>query len=271
MRIAAALVTFLMVCAFGASAPAAAQQTNVDLELVLAVDVSGSVDEDEAILQRRGYIDAFRDPLVIDAIQRGPYGAIAVMYIEWAGAPYQIPIVGWTRVSNAAEAAAFADKLAAAPIAVHLWTSISSIITAGTALIQQNKYNGTRRVIDVSGDGANNDGQYVNVARDYAVAQGITINGLPIINDRPSRYGTQQIKDLDYYYTDCVIGGPGAFIIVANGFQDYARAVRQKLILEIAGLSPTMPAQPRIHPAQFSARPSCLAGESRRQDYEDDY
>lgn len=271
MRIAAGLITFLMVCAFGTSTPARAQQSNVDLELVLAVDVSGSVDEEEAILQRRGYVDAFRDPTIIDAIQRGPYGAIAVMYIEWAGAPYQIPIVRWTRISNAAEAAAFADTLATAPIAVHLWTSISTIITVGAQLFRENEFNGTRRVIDVSGDGANNDGQFVNVARDYAVAQGITINGLPIINDRPSRYGTQQIPDLDYYYTDCVIGGPGAFIIVANGFQDYARAVRQKLILEIAGLSPNKPPRARVHPVQFSARPSCLAGESRRQDYDDDY
>lgn len=271
MRIAAGLITFLMVCAFGASTPAAAQQSNVDLELVLAVDVSGSVDDEEAILQRRGYVDAFQDPMIIDAIQRGPHGAIAVTYIEWAGQPFQETIVDWTRISNAREASEFADQLAFAPISVHLWTSISSIITVGTALIRQNKFNGTRRVIDVSGDGANNDGQYVNIARDYAVAQGITINGLPIINDRPSRYGTKQIADLDYYYTDCVIGGPGAFIIVANGFQDYARAVRQKLILEIANQPPNMLPQPRIHPAQLSARPSCFAGENRRQDYDDDY
>ncbi|MDA8637235.1 DUF1194 domain-containing protein [Rhodospirillales bacterium] len=271
MRITVGLIAFLMLCVVGASKPAVAQQTAVDLELVLAVDVSGSVDDEEAILQRRGYVDAFRDPMIIDAIKRGPHGAIAVTYLEWAGEPYQIPIVGWTRISNAEETAAFADKLATAPIAVHLWTSISSIITVGTQIIRQNQYRGTRRVIDVSGDGANNDGQYVNVARDYAVAQGITINGLPIINDRPSRYGTQQIADLDYYYTDCVIGGPGAFIIVANGFQDYARAVRQKLILEIAGLSPSRRDEARVLPAQLNARPSCFAGENRRQDYDDDY
>lgn len=271
MQLNLMLAGLLLTCALLVGRPVLAQQTAVDLELVLAVDVSGSVDDDEAVLQRRGYVDAFRDPMIIDAIKRGRHGAIAVTYIEWAGEPYQIPIIGWTRISNAEEAAAFADKLATAPIAVHLWTSISTIITVATGLIQQNEYRGTRRVIDVSGDGANNDGQFVNVARDYAIGQGMTINGLPIINDRPSRYGTRQIADLDYYYTDCVIGGPGAFIIVANGFEDYARAVRQKLILEIANLSPNRAAEPQVHPAQLNTRPSCLAGESRRQDFEDDF
>lgn len=271
MRKTVGLIAFLVLLTFVTSKSVGAQQVAVDLELVLAVDVSGSVDADEAVLQRQGYVDAFRDPMVIDAIKRGLHGAIVVMYMEWAGEPYQIPIVGWTRISNAEEAATFADKLAAAPIAVHLWTSISSIITVGAALIQQNKYEGARQVIDVSGDGANNDGQYVTVACDFAIAQGITINGLPIINDRPSRYGTQQIPDLDYYYTDCVIGGPGAFIIVANGFQDYARAVRQKLILEIASLVPKKSIQAGVRSVQFSKRPSCFAGENRRQDYDDDY
>lgn len=271
MRSKSGFALMLLASAFCFSDDASAQQVAVDLELVLAVDVSGSVDDDEAVLQRRGYVDAFRDPLIIDAIKRGRHGAIAVTYIEWAGEPYQIPIIGWTRISNAEEAGAFADKLETAPIAVHLWTSISTIITVATGLIQQNEFRGTRRVIDVSGDGANNDGQFVTVARDYAIAQGMTINGLPIINDRPSRFGTRQIADLDYYYTDCVIGGPGAFIIVANGFEDYARAVRQKLILEIADLSPNKPSEPRVLPAQLNARPTCLAGESRRQDFQDDF
>lgn len=246
-----------------------AQSTNVDLELVLAVDVSGSVDDEEAILQRRGYVEAFQDPMIIDAITRGRHGAIAVTYIEWAGEQYQNPIVGWTRISNAEDAAEFADKLAFAPIAVNVWTSISTIITVGTQLIQQNGYNARRKVIDISGDGANNDGIMVNAARDLAIAQGITINGLPIINDRLSRYGRPQIPNLDYYYTDCVVGGPGAFIIVANGFFDYARAVRQKLILEIAGLVPKHDATPLLHPAKSDLRPPCNVGESLRQDYDD--
>lgn len=246
-----------------------AQSTNVDLELVLAVDVSGSVDDEEAILQRRGYVEAFQDPMIIDAITRGRHGAIAVTYIEWAGERYQNPIVGWTRISNAEEAAEFADQLAFAPIAVNVWTSISTIITVGTQLIQQNGYNARRKVIDVSGDGANNDGELVNIARDRAIAQGITINGLPIINDRLSRYGRPQIPNLDYYYTDCVVGGPGAFIIVANGFFDYARAVRQKLILEIAGLMPEEKPKPLFQQARSDIRPPCIVGESLRQDYDD--
>lgn len=270
MRIAAGLMTFLMICAFGASTPVAAQQSGkVDLELVLAVDVSGSVDDEEAILQRRGYVEAFQDEMIIDAIKRGPYGAIAVTYIEWAGEQYQNTIVDWTRISNTAEAEEFADQLAFAPIAVNVWTSISTIITEGTRRIRQNGYDGRRKVIDVSGDGANNDGILVNVARDRAIAQGITINGLPIINDRLSRYGRPQIPNLDYYYTDCVVGGPGAFIIVANGFFDYARAVRQKLILEIAGLVPQEKPKPLLQHARTDIRPPCIVGESLRQDYDD--
>jgi len=270
MRDIVGLIGFLVLCVVSAPTASYAQSTNVDLELVLAVDVSGSVDDEEAILQRRGYVEAFQDPMIIDAITRGRYGAIAVTYIEWAGERYQNPIVGWTRISNAKEAAEFADKLAFEPIAVNVWTSISTIITVGTQLIQQNGYNARRKVIDVSGDGANNDGELVNIARDRAIVQGITINGLPIINDRLSRYGRPQIPNLDYYYTDCVVGGPGAFIIVANGFFDYARAVRQKLILEIAGLMPEeeKPA-PLLQHARSDIRPPCIVGESLRQDYDD--
>jgi len=254
------------------AAPVAKAQSNlVDLELVIAVDVSGSVDDDEAALQRQGYIKAFRDPKIVEAITRGQVGAIAVTYFEYAGSHHQLTLVDWARITGPESARNFADALAFEPIMINVWTSISGAIAAGQAAFRRSPYQGRRRVIDVSGDGANNGGALVTVARDLALADGITINGLPIINDKLSRYGRPQIPNLDYYYIDCVIGGPGAFIIVANGFEDYARAVRRKLILEIAGVVPARKPQAKFMPAYGHDRPSCTIGESLRQDWEDDF
>lgn len=247
---------------------ARAQAQLVDLELVIAVDISGSVDDDEAALQRQGYVKAFRDPRVVDAILHGPRGAIAVTYVEWAGSHHQLPLIGWTLINSAQTANEFADALAFEPVMVNVWTSISGAIIAGASLLRSSPFKGRRQVIDISGDGANNDGIGVTTARDRALADGLTINGLPIVNDRPSRYGRRQIPNLDYYYIDCVVGGPGAFIIVANGFEDYARAVRRKLILEIAGAVPP-PTKPGIVPADGHIRPPCTVGESLRQDWDD--
>ncbi len=247
-----------------------AQNNLVDLELVIAVDVSGSVDDDEAALQRQGYIKAFRDPVIIDAITRGRLGAIAVTYFEYAGAHHQLTLVDWTRITGPASALSFADALAFEPIMVNVWTSISGAIAAGNAAFRRNPYKGRRRVMDISGDGANNDGPLVTIARDLALADGVTINGLPIINNKPSRYGRVQIPHLDYYYIDCVVGGPGAFISVANGFEDYARAVRRKLILEIAGAIPVRDKKSGIIPVYGHDRPPCDVGENLRQDWDDD-
>ncbi len=246
-----------------------AQEIPVDLELVIAVDISGSVDDDEAALQRQGYIKAFRDPRVIDAITHGPNGAIAVTYIEWAGSHHQLPLVKWSLINNAQSANNFADDLAFEPVMVNVWTSISGAIMAGQEALRRSPYKSERQVIDISGDGANNDGAPVLLAREKALASGLTINGLPIVNDRPSRYGRRQIANLDYYYTDCVIGGPGAFIIVANGFDDFARAVRRKLILEIAGAVPTSREQGAIIPVSGHVRPPCTVGEAMRKDWDD--
>lgn len=240
----------------------------VDLELVIAVDVSGSVDDDEAALQRQGYIKAFRDPKVIEAIKRGIHGAIAVTYFEYAGGHHQLTLVDWKRIHDAQSANDFADALAFEPIMISVWTSISGAIMAGEAAFKRNPFKARRQVIDVSGDGANNDGILVTEARLRALASGITINGLPIINDRLSRYGRPQIPNLDYYYIDCVIGGPGAFIIVANGYEDYARAVRRKLILEIAGAK-SLPREAGIVPVSNHDRPPCDVGENLRQDWDD--
>ncbi len=252
------------------SPPDARAQRLVDLELVIAVDTSGSIDDDEAALQRQGYVKAFRHPAILDAITRGRHGAIAVTYMEWAGDHHQQVLVPWCVIDSAATANDFADALAFEPLMISVWTSISGAIRGGIQAFQKSPYNARRRVIDISGDGANNDGEMVTMARDRAVAAGYVINGLPIVNDKPSRYGRRQIADLDLYYTDCVVGGPGAFIIVANGFEDYARAVQRKLILEIAGLHPDhAPEGPgKIIPAA-DGRPSCTIGELLRQHWDD--
>lgn len=236
----------------------AADERLVDLELVLAADISGSMDLEEAGLQRRGFANAIRHPDVIEAIKSGLYGRIAVTYVEWAGAPHQVTLVDWTEISDAKTAENFALRILAVPVATAAYTSISGVIEYGGDLFVKNGFKGTRRVIDISGDGPNNSGEYVNHARDRAVQNGIVINGLPIMNDRPSRYGLPPLKNLDLYYQDCVIGGFGAFVVVANGFQDFARAVRKKLILEIAGVPPQ---DFKIYRAAERKRPPCNAGE----------
>ena len=207
----------------------------VDLELVLAIDVSRSVDHEEARLQRQGYIAAFVDPRVIGAIRSGFLGRIAVAYFEWAGFGHNKIIVDWTVIEDEAGARAFAAKLAKVPIESARRTSISGAIDFAVPLFTANEFAGGRWVIDISGDGANNLGRLVTAARDAAVAAGITINGLPIVNDRPSIFGWPSLPDLDLYYVNCVIGGPGAFIVVAEGINDFASAILRKLILEIAG------------------------------------
>ncbi len=220
----------------------AAKEKPVDLELLLAVDVSGSVDAEEALLQRNGYLGALRNPEVIAAIKSGMLGRIALSYVEWAGLGYYKVIVDWTEIHDEASAVAFADKLAAAPIVTAHRTSVSDAIDLSVPRFTGNGFEGTRRILDVSGDGSNNYGRLVTDARDDAVAAGITVNGLPIVTDQTNAvYPT--IPDIDLFYRDCVIGGPGAFYVVANGFEDFDRAVRKKLILEIAGRTPPTESQ----------------------------
>jgi hypothetical protein len=209
---------------------------DVDLELIMAVDVSRSIDEDEARLQREGYVRAWRDPRIAHAIENGPLGRIAVAYMEWAGTQYQKIIIDWTPIKTAADARAFADQLERASRVSENWTSISSALDFCVPMFDNNGYEGTRFVIDVSGDGSNNRGRPLAAARADALAKGITINGLPIVNDRPSPFGFAAEKDLDKYYEQNVIGGPGAFMIVADGFESFAQAVLTKLIKEIAGV-----------------------------------
>lgn len=220
----------------------------VDVELIIAVDVSRSVDAYEARLQREGYVAAFSDDQVIEAITGGFYGKVAVLYFEWASMDYQKVVQDWTVIEDSASAKAFAARLQAAPINSDRRTAISAAIDWAVPRFGENGYDGKRRVIDVSGDGPNNFSRPVTAARDAAVAAGITINGLPILNDpRGSGFGgfggLARAEDLAPYYENCVIGGRGAFIVVAHGFEDFANAIRQKLVLEIAGLTPPVSAE----------------------------
>ena len=218
--------------------PASAEDLPVDLELVLAVDISGSVDEVEARLQREGYIAALRHPDVVQAIEGGMFGRIAVAYVEWAGDHYQRTMLDWTVIEDQASAGAFADALLETPLTTAHWTSLSAAIDYAVRLFDGNGFKGFRRVIDISGDGHNNRGRPVEWARDEAVAAGITINGLPIVNDRPNPWGGRPPAGLDLYYEERVIGGPGAFMIVAEDYTAFASAIFSKLLLEIAGETP---------------------------------
>lgn len=246
--------------AFLAGGPVQARDVPVDLELVLAVDVSGSVDENEARLQRTGYVEALRHRDVIDAIKSGVLGRIAVTYVEWSGEEMQRTVVDWQLVEDAGSAYAVSKKIDGAPLASGRFTSISAAIRYAVPLFDGNGFDGTRRAIDISGDGANNVGGLVTIARDRAVAMGITINGLPIVNNRENRFG-RQLPDLDLYYRNCVIGGRGAFMIVARDFQSFSEAVRRKLVLEIADRMPVPRRLFRRVAAQ--AAPACDEGEAR--------
>ena len=207
----------------------------VDVALVLAVDVSRSVDEDEARLQREGYRAAITDPKVVEAIRGGMLGSVALAYVEWAGIEYQRTVLPWTRIAQQSDADAWGAALERAPRASLSWTSVSGAIEASRRLLIDCPHEATRRVMDISGDGVNNSGPPAEVARDRAVAEGMTINGLPILNDRPT-FGRAPPIPLDIYYRESVIGGQGAFMIAAEDFEAFGNAVRRKLIREIAGL-----------------------------------
>ena len=206
----------------------------VDVALVLAVDVSRSIDEDEARLQREGYRAAVSDPRVVEAIRGGMMGAIAIAYTEWAGIEFQRLVLPWTRIAGPRDAEAWAGALAQAPRSSLSWTSISGALDHARGVMGSCPFEATRKVIDISGDGVNNSGPPVEAARDRAVAEGITINGLPILNDRPT-FGRPPPMPLDQYFRESVIGGSGAFMIPAEDFEAFGQAVRRKLIREIAG------------------------------------
>ena len=213
-------------------------QEPVDLELVLAVDVSSSVDEYEANLQRRGYIEALKDPEVIDSIRSGPLGRIAVTYIEWAGEQHQIKVVEWAILDGLESANTFSDKLTHSPISSAPSTSISRMIDVASYEIENNNFIAPRLVIDISGDGPNSDGRHVQLSRNDAIKRGITINGLPVLSFRPNPNGFGAPSAwLGDYYLKNVIGGENAFLIEVLGFEAFSDILKEKLKREIRGTS----------------------------------
>ena len=214
--------------------PQGSQAQEVDVALVLAVDVSGSIDYEEAELQRKGIVDAFMSREVIQAIQSGSLGRIGVSVVYFSSADYGVMSVpvNWMVVQDQASAITFSKALVAARRPSARGTSISDALALSLRMLETGPYHSVKQVIDVSGDGVNNAGRPVQEIREEILAKGITINGLPILD-----YSTPQ--DLDKYFEGCVIGGPASFVIPAKGFVDFARAMRRKLVLEISGLTPT--------------------------------
>jgi uncharacterized protein DUF1194 len=234
---------------------------SVDVELVIAVDVSYSMDFDELAVQREGYAQAIISTEFLQALRTGPHGKVAVTYFEWAASSDQKIIIPWRVIDGAESADAVASEILKTPIRRASRTSISGAIYFAMPLFDENPYHGLRRVIDISGDGANNNGAPIPPARDEALSKGIVINGLPIMVKEPD--STTDIDHLDWYYEDCVIGGPGSFVLPIKDREKFKEAVRTKLSLEVKGQTP----EHRIVPAaEKEPRVSCLAGEKLWQD-----
>ncbi len=234
----------------------------VDVELVLAVDVSYSMDLDELAVQREGYARALVSKDFLRTLKTGPTGKIAVTYVEWAASTDQKVIIPWRVIDGPESADAVAAEIMKTPVRRASRTSISGAINFAMPLFEQNRYRGLRRVIDISGDGPNNNGEPVTVARDAALEKGIVINGLPIMVKEPS-YSTMDIENLDYYYEDCVIGGPGSFVVPIKDREKFREAIHTKLVMEVAGRTPSH----RVVPvAGREPRVSCMIGEKIWQD-----
>jgi uncharacterized protein DUF1194 len=211
----------------------------VDLLLVLASDVSRSVDHPKFLLQRDGYAAAISNPQVLDSIKSGPHGKIAICFVEWSGFGAQKLVIDWTAIDGAATARKFGDMVVEAPRSFADRTSISGGIDFAAGQFARSPFEAPRRTIDVSGDGTNNAGRDVRIARDEALAQGITINGLVILSDRQVPWNAEHTNPpggLEQYYRDNVMGGPGSFVMVAEDFQSFGRAIIKKMIAEIASL-----------------------------------
>jgi Protein of unknown function (DUF1194) len=235
---------------------------SVDVELAIAVDVSYSMDMDELAVQREGYAQAIVSKEFLQALKSLPSGKISVTYFEWAASSDQKIIIPWRVIDGPETADAVADEIMKTPIRRASRTSISGAIYFAMPLFEANPYRGIRRVIDISGDGPNNNGLPVTGARDIALSKGITINGLPIMVKEPS-YSTMDIENLDWYYEDCVIGGPGSFVVSIKDRDKFREAIRTKLLLEVAGRTP----ERRIVPvAEKEPRVSCMIGEKIWQD-----
>jgi len=231
------IAALLALAAAPAAAPVAAEE-DVDLELVFLADASGSIDDGEIMFQRGGYAEALNDPLILSAIRNGAYGRIAVAYVEWGDLNHQDVVVGWTVIDGPDSAAAFGDALTAAPRRAFGRNSISAALLKGAELINDGTHEGFRRVIDFSGDSANNwNGPPLEETRQAVLAEGIVINGLAILC-RYCETGRAGFGDLEAEYAERIIGGPGAFVVSAVDRPSFADAVRRKILLEVAGLAP---------------------------------
>jgi hypothetical protein len=237
---------------------------SVDVELILAVDVSYSMDMDELAIQREGYAQAIVSKEFLQALKTGPNGKISVTYFEWAASTDQKIIIPWRVIDGPETADAVASEIMKTPIRRASRTSISGAINFAMPLFDENPHRGLRRVIDISGDGPNNNGTPVTLARDAALEKGIVINGLPIMVKEPS-YSTMDIDNLDFYYEDCVIGGPGSFVVSIKDREKFKEAIRTKLLLEVAGRTPERRVVPAAAPAK-EPRVNCLIGEKIWQD-----
>jgi hypothetical protein len=235
------MTRFVRLLVFAASILALATpsraEESVDLLLVLASDVSRSVDTRKFQLQREGYAAALSNPRVVDAIRSGPHGRIAICFVEWSGVTSQKLVIDWTIVSDAATARKIGDQLIELPRAFADRTSISAGIEFAMSQLERAPFRGVRRTIDVSGDGTNNSGRDVTLARDEALAKGVTINGLVILSDSPLPWNPEHTNPpggLDGYYRNNVIGGGGAFVMVAENHDSFGQAIVKKMIAEIA-------------------------------------
>lgn len=231
----------------------------VDVQLVLAVDISRSMDAEEFDLQRAGYVEAIKDPDFLRAVQSGMNGRIALAYFEWAGSPRSETVLGWQIIDGPESAQRFSDELAARPVTGFRGTSISRALSYADTMLDESSIRAGRRVIDISGDGANNAGPPVVPVRDSIIAKGVIINGLPIMV-RPS-----WAAPLDSYYAECVSGGPGSFVLPIKSAGEFKEAIRRKLILEVSGR------RPEIVPVQNRRATNCTAGEAQRRFYTDPY
>ncbi|OHV88848.1 DUF1194 domain-containing protein [Mesorhizobium sp. ORS 3428] len=250
-----------LACAEAAPMPAIADGGPVDVELVLAVDISQSMDEQEFALQRAGYVEALRHPDFISAVRSGRTGRIALAYFEWAGVVRDDGVIAWQLIDGADGANAFADKIASRPFRSFRGTSISGALRFGAELLEKSGFSAPRRVIDISGDGPNNAGLPVSATRDAALARGIVINGLPIlINPSPS------VSRLDRYYADCVAGGPGSFVLPIHAASEFSTAIRRKLVQEVSGV-----VDARTIRVDAETQTDCMLGERLRQRFSDPY
>ncbi|MEX0956108.1 MAG: DUF1194 domain-containing protein [Rhizobiaceae bacterium] len=244
------------------SATSAASEP-VDVELVIAVDTSSSMKTVELQLQRQGYAAAFRSREVIDAIADGVYGRVAVTYVEWGASGSRRVIVPWTMIGGGEDAHQVADMLEKATVKSLFQTSIAGAIRYGQRALRENDFDSNRRVIDISGDGPNNQGGLVTISRDVAIGEGITINGLPLM--LPGNVLSRNDLSLDEYYADCVIGGPRSFLLPVRDWDQFPDAVRRKLVLELAGgpatAAPSEPVKARMWKTS-SGVADCTIGEA---------